>query len=103
MEKPHPSKGKSVLLLGGSYRKMRKVVLQKEDFAMFHQDITPTDYEFYRTHSGAFKRMWQEQVSACLMVAMLFSFTLTECCSRQGGSGQCLLKRSITSCGIMAL
>ena len=29
---------------------------------MFHQDITPHDYEYFRNHSGAFKRMWHEQV-----------------------------------------
>ena len=41
---------------------MRKVWLNREDFELFHTDITPFDYEFFRTHNGAFKRMWQEQV-----------------------------------------
>lgn len=41
---------------------MRKVWLNWEDFELFHTDITPFDYEFFRTHNGAFKRMWQEQV-----------------------------------------
>ena len=41
---------------------MRKVWLNREDFGLFHQDITPYEYEFFRAHSGAFKRMWQEQV-----------------------------------------
>ena len=42
---------------------------------MFHQDITPHDYEFFRTHSGAFKRMWQEQVMIFL-IHLLFSLFL---------------------------
>ena len=54
---------------------MRRVVLLREDFAMFHQDITPHDYEFFRTHSGAFKRMWQEQVMIFL-IHLLFSLFL---------------------------
>jgi len=41
---------------------MRKVWLNREDFGLFHQDITPYEYEFFRAHAGAFKRMWQEQV-----------------------------------------
>ncbi len=41
---------------------MRKVYLSREDFELFHQDITPLEFEFFRTHAGAFKRMWQEQV-----------------------------------------
>ena len=41
---------------------MRRVWLFKEDFGLFHQDITPQEYEFFRTHAGAFKRMWHEQV-----------------------------------------
>ena len=43
---------------------MRRVWLLKEDFGLFHQDITPQEYEFFRTHVGAFKRMWHEQVRA---------------------------------------
>ena len=45
-----------------SVLEMRRVWLFKEDFGLFHQDITPQEYEFFRTHAGAFKRMWHEQV-----------------------------------------
>ena len=41
---------------------MRQVWLNKDDFEMFHQDISPLDYEFFRTHVDTFKRMWKEQV-----------------------------------------
>lgn len=47
---------------------MRKLYLRREDFELFHQDINPMEYEYYRSHSGAFQRMWKEQVlvgSAC--------------------------------------
>ena len=42
--------------------KMRQVWLNRDDFEMFHQDISPVDYEFFRTHVDTFKRMWTEQV-----------------------------------------
>ena len=42
---------------------MRQVWLNKDDFEMFHQDITPLEYEFFRTHMDTFKRMWKEQVT----------------------------------------
>jgi len=42
---------------------MRRVVFGRDDFQLFHQDMNPLEYEFLRTHLGAFKRMWQEQVS----------------------------------------
>ena len=41
---------------------MRRVWLPREDFGLFHQDISPYEFEFFRSHSGAFKRMWHEQV-----------------------------------------
>ena len=41
---------------------MRKLYLRREDFELFHQDINPMEYEYYRSHSGAFQRMWKEQV-----------------------------------------
>lgn len=41
---------------------MRKLYLRWEDFELFHQDINPMEYEYYRSHSGAFQRMWKEQV-----------------------------------------
>ena len=41
---------------------MRQIWLNKDDFEMFHQDISPLDYEFFRTHVDTFKRMWKEQV-----------------------------------------
>ena len=41
---------------------MRRVWLPREDFGMFHQDISPYEFEFFRSHAGAFKRMWHEQV-----------------------------------------
>jgi hypothetical protein len=41
---------------------MRQVWLNKDDFEMFHQDISPLEYEFFRTHVDTFKRMWKEQV-----------------------------------------
>ena len=41
---------------------MRRIHIGKGDFALFHQDINPIDYEFFRNHTGAFKRMWAEQV-----------------------------------------
>ncbi|CAI8017390.1 POC1 centriolar protein homolog A [Geodia barretti] len=40
---------------------MRRVWLPREDFGMFHQDISPYEFEFFRSHAGAFKRMWHEQ------------------------------------------
>ncbi|XP_011406684.1 PREDICTED: uncharacterized protein LOC100634258 [Amphimedon queenslandica] len=40
---------------------MRRIHIGKGDFALFHQDINAFDYEFFRNHSGAFKRMWGEQ------------------------------------------
>lgn len=42
---------------------MRRVPIARGDFALFHSDINPIDFEFFRTHAGAFKRMWNEQVS----------------------------------------
>ena len=47
---------------GGVGDSMRQVWLNKDDFEMFHQDISPLDYEFFRTHVDTFKRMWKEQV-----------------------------------------
>ena len=41
---------------------MRQIWLNRDDFEMFHQDISPLDYEFFRTHVDTFKRMWKEQV-----------------------------------------
>ena len=41
---------------------MRRVWLPREDFGLFHQDISPYEFEFFRSHAGAFKRMWHEQV-----------------------------------------
>ena len=41
---------------------MRRVEIHRGDFGLCHQDINPTDYEFFHNHSGAFKRMWKEQV-----------------------------------------
>jgi len=55
---------------------MRKVWLNREDFGLFHQDITPFEYEFFRAHSGAFKRMWQEQVSCSCSPAWRHQFKL---------------------------
>ena len=46
----------------GSEATMRKIWLNRDDFEMFHQDISPLDYEFFRTHVETFKRMWLEQV-----------------------------------------
>ena len=42
---------------------MRKVWINKDDFELFHQDINPVEFEFFRSHMGTFKRMWHEQVS----------------------------------------
>lgn len=44
------------------FLKMRRVEIIRGDFPLFHQEINPSEYEFFRTHSAAFKRMWQEQV-----------------------------------------
>ena len=41
---------------------MRLIYFTKDDFELFHADITPLDYEFFRSHFGAFKRMLSEQV-----------------------------------------
>ena len=42
---------------------MRRVSLSRDDYDLFHQDITPLEFEFFVTHAGAFKRMWNEQVA----------------------------------------
>ena len=47
---------------------MRRVWLAREDFGLFHQDISPLEFEFYRSHAGAFKRMWHEQVHVRVLV-----------------------------------
>ena len=57
---------------------MRKLWLSKEDFELFHHEIGPFDFEFFRTHMDAFKRMWREQVgrgcSACLVCDVILRF-----------------------------
>lgn len=57
---------------------MRKLWLSKEDFELFHHEIGPFDFEFFRTHMDAFKRMWREQVgrrgSACLVCDVVLRF-----------------------------
>ncbi|XP_078678884.1 uncharacterized protein LOC144914646 isoform X2 [Branchiostoma floridae x Branchiostoma belcheri] len=40
---------------------MRKVQLTAYDFGMFDCDISPTEYDFFIKHKGAFKRMWSDQ------------------------------------------
>ncbi|CAH1265407.1 Hypp3177 [Branchiostoma lanceolatum] len=40
---------------------MRKVQLTAYDFGMFDCDISPTEYDFFLKHKGAFKRMWSDQ------------------------------------------
>ncbi len=41
---------------------MRRVEITRGDYLLFDHEIGPVDYEFFRTHTAAFKRMWQEQV-----------------------------------------
>lgn len=50
---------------------MRKLWLSKEDFELFHQEIGPFDFEFFRTHMDAFKRMWREQVGRVVQFVLL--------------------------------
>jgi hypothetical protein len=41
---------------------MRDIVLSLADFDLFDQDLSPSDYEFFKKHTGAFKRMLEDQV-----------------------------------------
>lgn len=47
---------------------MRLIYFTKDDFELFHADITPLDYEFFRSHFGAFKRMLSEQSRTFLKI-----------------------------------
>ncbi|KXJ28849.1 axoneme-associated protein mst101(2) [Exaiptasia diaphana] len=40
---------------------MREVSFRTSDFDLFGQDMSPADYEFFKKHSGAFKRMMEDQ------------------------------------------
>ena len=42
---------------------MRKIQLTSNDFEMFDTDIGISEFEYLQQHKGAFKRMWEEQVS----------------------------------------
>ena len=53
---------------------MRRVEIIRGDFPLFHQDINPLDYEFFRNHSAAFKRMWNEQVNGFLSLKKVCQF-----------------------------
>ena len=48
----------------GSGVTMRIVHLSPLDSRLFGEDVVAEDLEFFRKHSGAFKRMWEEQVNA---------------------------------------
>ena len=81
---------------------MRKLWLSKEDFELFHHEIGPFDFEFFRTHMDAFKRMWREQVGrpgggACFvrnvtLPTVLLSFSVLD-------SGESLLTSMKSTCG----
>ena len=42
----------------------RKVSITTADFDLFDQDLTPNDYDFFKKHTGTFKRMLEDQVRA---------------------------------------
>ena len=48
--------------------KMRKIQLSADDFEMFDREVGPGEYEFFKHHNGAFKRMWSEQVLAASLI-----------------------------------
>lgn len=80
---------------------MRKLWLSKEDFELFHHEIGPFDFEFFRTHMDAFKRMWREQVGRRGGVCFVHGVTLRcilLCCS-VCDSGESLLTSMKSTCG----
>lgn len=46
----------------------RQVSIRATDFDLFDQDLSPSDYEFFKKHTGAFKRMLEDQVRAILAI-----------------------------------
>ena len=63
-----------------NYSRMRKLWLSKEDFELFHNEIGPFEFEFFRTHMDAFKRMWREQVGFVVQfVFALCAAVLSRC------------------------
>ena len=47
---------------------MRRVEITRGDYHLFDHEIGPVEYEFFRTHTAAFKRMWQEQVTNNILI-----------------------------------
>lgn len=84
---------------------MRKLWLSKEDFELFHHEIGPFDFEFFRTHMDAFKRMWREQVGRVVQVvfASCAANVIPRRCvllpRRVHGSGKSLLTSMKSTCG----
>ena len=42
---------------------MKKLTFSTQDFGMFDAELTGLEYEFFMKHTGAFKRMMQDEVS----------------------------------------